>query len=232
MASNIDRTTSATSMALEQNGVTNNSAKDLQNKFLKLLTTQMRHQDPLNPLSNAELTSQLAQISTLESLENMRSTLLAITGQIDVSKSLNAVSLLDKGVLVPGNKILLGTSPTDPHARAATPAGVELRADAAKVEVKILDAAGNLVCKLDLGMQKAGVLSIAWDGKNDAGMAVSDGAYNMTVTASDAEGKAISAEALTFGKVQSLAYAGPELKLDLGLAGQTGLSNIRKVLGS
>jgi flagellar basal-body rod modification protein FlgD len=84
----------------------------------------------------------------------------------------------------------------------------------------------------NLGLQSAGVLPIVWDGNNDAGLPVPDGAYNMTVKAADTQGKAISAEALTFGKVNSVAYAGSELKLDLGLAGQTTLSNIRKVLGS
>jgi len=228
----IDSTTSATSLALQQSGVTANSAKDLQSRFLNLLVTQMRNQDPLNPMSNAELTSQLAQISTVESLENLRSTMLVINKQIDMSQAMNATSLMGKNVLIPGNKIALGApSLTDPNVREATPFGVGLNADAAKVEVNVLDAAGTVVRTFDMGSQNAGILSVAWDGKNEAGVTMPVGAYKMKVSATDAEGKAINAEALTYGKVNSV-VPGPELKLDLGLLGQTTLSNIRKVIGS
>src|SRR5690606_39604256 len=81
--------TDPTAMALAQSGVNSaSSAQSLQDRFLTLLVTQLKNQDPLNPMENAELTSQLAQISTVEGITNLKNTLLAISGQIDVSQSM------------------------------------------------------------------------------------------------------------------------------------------------
>ncbi|MFP3534807.1 flagellar hook capping FlgD N-terminal domain-containing protein, partial [Burkholderia sp. SIMBA_042] len=61
----VDQSTSKTGLGLAQSGANGTStAQGLQDQFLKLLVTQLKNQDPLNPMQNAELTSQLAQIST------------------------------------------------------------------------------------------------------------------------------------------------------------------------
>lgn len=54
------------------------SAKDIEDRFLTLLVSQIRNQDPLNPLDNAQLTTQLAQISTVGGIDRMNQTLSAI----------------------------------------------------------------------------------------------------------------------------------------------------------
>ena len=76
----------------------------------------MKNQDPLNPMQNAELTSQLAQISTVEGITNLKNTLLSIGGQIDVSQSMSAVAMIGKGVLVPGSKVKVGVDAQNPRA--------------------------------------------------------------------------------------------------------------------
>ena len=81
----------------------------------------MKNQDPLNPMQNAELTSQLAQISTVEGITNLKNTLLSIGGQIDVSQSMNAVAMIGKGVLVPGSKVKVGVDAQNPEGRVVTP---------------------------------------------------------------------------------------------------------------
>src|SRR3546814_12922187 len=107
-------------------------------------------------MENAELTSQLAQISTVEGITNLKNTLLAISGQIDVSQSMNAVSMIGKGVLIPGEKISLGTDASDPSKRVAKPFGIDLHDDAAKGSVKILDASGEVVRGFHLGAPGTG----------------------------------------------------------------------------
>lgn len=226
----VNSTTSQTSTS----GATSaSSAKAIQDQFLKLLVTQLKNQDPLNPMENAELTSQLAQISTVEGITNLNNTLMSISGQIDVSQSMNAISLIGKGVLVPGSKISLGTDANDPTQRVATPLGYDIPSDAAKVTVKIMDQAGNVVRTVELTDVKTGVYSYTWDGNTDSGTTVKDGAYTFQVTALDADNKSVSAEALTYGLVKSVDYSNNGLRLDLGVnGGQVSMLDIRKVLNS
>ncbi len=81
-----------------------NSAADLQSSFLTLLVAQLKNQDPTNPLQNNELTTQLAQISTVSGIEKLNTTLGSISGQIDNSQSLAASNLIGHGVMIPGTK--------------------------------------------------------------------------------------------------------------------------------
>ncbi|EDW1388237.1 flagellar hook assembly protein FlgD, partial [Salmonella enterica subsp. enterica] len=88
--------------------MTGSNAADLQSSFLTLLVAQLKNQDPTNPLQNNELTTQLAQISTVSGIEKLNTTLGAISGQIDNSQSLQATTLIGHGVMVPGTTILAG----------------------------------------------------------------------------------------------------------------------------
>ena len=168
----IDQSTSKTGLGLAQTGASGlNTAKGLQDQFLKLLITQMKNQDPLNPMQNAELTSQLAQISTVEGITNLKNTLLSIGGQIDVSQSMSAVAMIGKGVLVPGSRSRSGWTRRTPRA-----AWSRLRHRPAEgrrqVQVRISDANGAVIRTMELGEKKVGVYTLDWDGKNDAGVAM------------------------------------------------------------
>jgi len=200
---------------------------DTQDRFLTLLVTQLQNQDPMNPMDNAQVTSQIAQMSTVQGITQLNNTLLALTGQMDVSQSMQAAGLIGKEVLVPGTKISVGTADGVTH---TTPFGVDVISDAANVTVSIMDATGKVVRKLELGQQEVGVVSIDWDGKDDLGGAVNDGAYTISVAASDANGTPVSADALTHGKVGSVAYTANGLMLDLGLAGKYSLLDLRKIM--
>jgi len=213
------------------NAATQNLANETQERFLTLLVTQLQNQDPLNPMDNAEVTSQIAQLSTVNGITQLNNTLLALSGQIDVSQSMQAAALIGKGVLVPGEKIKLGSDPDDPSIRESTPFGVDLMSGASKIVVTIVDSNGKAVRDIELDPQEnAGVLSLDWDGKDNNGMDVPDGAYRIKVKASDAEGEEVAAETLTYGKVGSVAYTAEGLRLDLGLAGPVSLLDIRKVM--
>jgi len=203
---------------------------ETQDRFMRLLVTQLRNQDPLNPMDNAQVTSQIAQLSTVNGINQLNNTLLALSGQIDVGQSMQAANLIGKGVLVPGEKILVGVDPDDPAKRLSTPCGVDLVAPADKVTVTIMDANGNAVRKIELESQDAGVLTVDWDGMDDAGQPVAEGKYTIKVAATDADNKPVVAEALTYGKVDSVAYTSVGLRLEMGLAGAVGLLDIRKIM--
>lgn len=229
----VDQNTSTTGLGLAQSGANGSStAQGLQDQFLKLLVTQLQNQDPLNPMQNAELTSQLAQISTVEGITNLKNTMLAISGQIDVSQSMNAVAMIGKGVLIPGTKVKVGVDGDNAAERVVTPYGLDLQGDAQKVQVRISDSNGAVVRTIEMGEQKTGVYTLNWDGKNDSGVALDAGAYTVSVLATDGDGKKVNAEVLSYGQVKSVAYSTNGLRLDLGLDGQTSMLDVRKVIGA
>ncbi|QBY42940.1 flagellar hook capping FlgD N-terminal domain-containing protein [Arsenophonus nasoniae] len=90
-----------------QQNIKKKGSDDIQNNFLTLLLTQMKNQDPTNPMQNNELTTQLAQISTVQGVEKLNETVSGLTGQLHASQALNATKLVGQGVMIAGNKITL-----------------------------------------------------------------------------------------------------------------------------
>ncbi|WP_420375035.1 flagellar hook capping FlgD N-terminal domain-containing protein [Pollutimonas sp. H1-120] len=209
------------------NASNNNLMGDTQDRFLTLLVTQLQNQDPLNPMDNAQVTSQIAQMATVNGISQLNNTLLALSGQMDVSQSMQAAALIGKDVLVPGTKISLGG---EAGAKVATPFGVDLISPATKITVTIMDGSGKAVRQIELEPQSAGIISVEWDGKADGGAELPDGGYTIKVSASDEDGKEVAAGPLTYGKVASVAYSSNGLQLDLGLAGKVSLLDIRKIM--
>ena len=185
VVSNINDTSSsqAASSSSSVSSTGTNSSSDLQSSFLTLLVAQLKNQDPTNPLQNNELTSQLAQISTLSGIEKLNTTLGSISGQIDSSQSLQASSLVGHGVMIPGSTILAGKNSTS-ESVDTTPFGIELTQAAEKVTATITDGNGKVIRTLNMGAQTAGVHTFTWDGKLDDGTAAPDGAYNISFAAS------------------------------------------------
>lgn len=215
--------TDSTSQVLNGLGATSKLMADTQDRFLELLVTQLRNQDPLNPMDNAELTSQIAQLSTVNGITQLNQTLLALSGQIDMSTAMQASALVDRDVLVPGDKIAVGGGVT-------TPGGIDLISPAAKVTAEIVDRSGKVLRSYDLGAQPAGILNVWWDGLDEAGAAAPDGAYYLRVAATDASGAAVAASTLTYARVAAIDYGQGGVKLDLGIFGKADLGDIRQVL--
>jgi len=198
------------------------SAADLQNNFLTMLVTQMNNQDPLNPMDNSQLTSQLAQISTVSSMQTMNSTLQQLLGQVSASRAMNSATLIGHTVMVPGSQV----SVTD---GAASQFGVDIPSTADAVTVSVLDQNGNVVRTIDMKGQTAGVHDIAWDGKNDAGTAVPDGAYTFKANAT-ANGTSVQPVALVYGKVHSVSGDSSGVLVDLGNGQTAGVDDVRRIL--
>lgn len=200
---------------------------DTQERFLTLLVTQLQNQDPMNPMDNSEVTSQIAQLSTVNGINQLNNTLLALAGQMDVSQSMQAATLIGKQVLVPGAKIALGSQG---DVKVATPFGADIISPAASVTATILDGSGKAIKQIELGPQSPGVISIGWDGTGEGGVAVPDGAYTVQVAAADANGNPVGVQPLTSGQVGSVVTTSEGPKLDLGLAGLVSLLDIKKIM--
>ena len=197
------------------------SASATQDRFLKLLVTQMKNQDPLNPLDNAQVTSQMAQLSTVSGIDKLNSTLQALSNSMAVNQSVSATSMIGHGVLVSGSTVSL--------VNGQAVGGVELTQSADSVKVAIQDAAGNTVRTLQLGAQNAGVVPFAWDGQTDAGTAAANGAYKLTSEAVLAGNKATPAT-LAFGTVNAVTPGAQGVTLDVGQLGSFALSAVKQVM--
>lgn len=213
--------TSATGMANQlQNSAA--SAQDLQNNFLTMLVTQMNNQDPLNPMDNSQLTSQLAQISTVSGLQTMNATMTQLLQQTSASRAMNSASLIGHTVMVPGSQVAV---------TSGKPAGfgVDLPSVADAVTVDVLDANGAVVRTIDMKGQTPGVHDIAWDGRNDAGVPVADGDYTFQVKAT-ANGTSVQPIGLVYGKVQAVSGDTNGVLLDMGNGQSAAVDDVRRIL--
>lgn len=198
-----------------------NSAANTQDRFLKLLVTQMKNQDPLNPMDNAQVTTQMAQLSTVSGIDKLNSTLQALSDSMSANQSISATSMVGHGVLVPGSTMNL--------LNGQAIGGLDLAQPADSVIVKIQDAAGSLVHTMRLGAQKAGVLPLAWDGMTDAGKPAANGSYRFTAEAVLAD-NTTAAPTLAFGMVNAVTPGPKGATLDVGQLGTFALSTIKQVM--
>ncbi|MDD2700506.1 MAG: flagellar hook assembly protein FlgD [Sideroxydans sp.] len=219
----VDSVNSSTAGSSATSALTSSSADigATQDRFLKLLVTQMKNQDPLNPLDNAQVTSQMAQLSTVTGIDKLNSTVQALSSSMLASQSLQAVSMIGHVAQTDGDSMEL----TNGKAYG----GVELSQPADKVTVKITDASGVAVRTLQLGAQDTGIVDFAWDGMTDSGSAAADGQYTFTVAA-ELAGKTTDATTLSYGLVNSVAQSSSGVTVNIGNQGEVGLNTIRKIL--
>lgn len=196
------------------------SVQETQDRFMTLLITQMKNQDPLNPLDNAQVTSQMAQLSTVTGIDKLNTTLQALQSSYQTSQALQATDMIGHGVLVPGTDIALSDS------QAIFGADIEAPAD--NVRVTIMNASGTPVRTIDLGAQKAGTIPITWDGKNDLGTKVEDGSYKFEVKATSGNA-AVKSTALSFGEVVSVTTNAQGVKVTIPGLGTVGFGDIRQI---
>ena len=192
-----------------------------QDRFLTLLVTQLKNQDPLNPMDNSQVTSQMAQLSTVSGINQLNATVQALSASMTASQSLQATSMIGHAVLVPGNEIAM--------AKGSSNAAVEFSQAEDSVTVKISDAKGNVVRTLQLGAQNAGIADFQWDGKDDSGTTLADGAY--TYTASAVQGSTTSTPtSLTYGLVNNVSLTSGVAQLNVGNLGDVALDAVRRIL--
>lgn len=195
-------------------------SKETEDRFLTLLVAQMKNQDPLNPLDNAQVTSQLAQLSTVQGIEDMNSSLQALAASMGVNQMGQAANLIGRAVLVPGDSI----SP----AQLEDVIGFELSRPADKVTVDILDSGGGVVRSLDLGPREDGINVLAWDGLTGNGAAAPDGQYSFKINAVQG-GQQVSSTALHLGLVNSVSQGSTDVQLNLLGNDRVSYAEIRQI---
>lgn len=187
------------------------SAADMRDNFLTLFVTQLKNQDPLNPMDNAQMTTQLAQINTLKGIEEMNTSLASLLSAYNTSQALQAAGAIGSQILVEGNAMTLSGG--------AAQGGVTLASPADSVVLTIKDASGRVVQTEELGKQDAGMVAFNWDGKNAAGVQQADGQYTFSVKATSG-GASVTATPIQVGKVAAVVKSGSSFVLELS-NGQT-----------
>jgi len=179
-------TPGASAASAASTGTNPYSAQNLSQTFLQLLVAQLNNQDPLNPVDNAQLTSQMAQISTVTGIGNLNTSVSQLTAQLQQSASIQSAQLAGHSVMVAGNGLALGSTGSGGGVSAL--GGFDLPSAASSVTVTIQDANGKTVRTLQLGSKPQGFSDFSWDGSTDAGGTAAAGSYSYQVQATGASG--------------------------------------------
>ena len=161
--------------------------------FLYLLVTQLRYQDPMEPVESYEFVAQLAQFSSLEQLRNIGKGVEMALNMQRGSFSILAAQLIGKEVKVENYTLSWNGEPLQIQ--------YELSADAEDVIVNIYDAVGGLRRTIRVGAQNKGENRVEWDGKDDSGKSLEKGEYSFEVLALNKDRELIGAKGFIKGKV-------------------------------
>lgn len=208
----------STSGTSSSNGVGATTAQEMQDKFLTLLVAQLQNQDPTSPMDNAQLTSQMAQISTVSGIEKLNDTVSSVTSQFNQMQMLQGSSLIGHTVLTEGNALAL----TD---EGQGTAAFELAGKAANVTVTITNAAGELVDTVEMTGLDAGRNYFTWDGSDYAG---DKSQLRYSVKATNAE-STVNVTPLTASNVVAATVTNGKLMLELGSGATVDYSGIKSV---
>ena len=147
-------TTADTTTSNTKSSVTD--PNEAQDRFLKLLVAQLNNQDPMHPMDNAQMTSQMAQINTVTGIQQLNQTMQSMAGQFTAMQVLQGTSMIGRTVLTEGNT--LGTAADGTHTAA-----FDLEGPAANVKIQITTASGELVDTIEMGAGAAGRNYFTWD---------------------------------------------------------------------
>jgi flagellar basal-body rod modification protein FlgD len=172
------------------------------NDFLKLLITQLRHQDPLNPLDQNEFLAQTAQFTSLEQLQNIGGELAGLKSLAAGAGFAQNAALLGKTVSASGRDFVLGDG------GALLPFTLDRPA---ALEVEILDTQGAVVRRLVAGAREAGAQVVEWDGRDNSGRTLTPGTYHFRVLA-DGGAQALAVQ----GTLTGLSPAGGQMLYRIG----------------
>jgi len=185
-----------------------------QDRFLKLLITQIQNQDPLSPMDNAQVTSQIAQINTVSGIQQLNTTVQGLTGQFTQLQALQSANLVGRDVVVPGNVLDINSG--------VGQGGFELSSPADAVKVDVLSPSGQVIGSQALGALGSGSHSFNWP----AGTATNDSGLRFRVTATSGSVNSMPTM-LMRDRVNAINTSGKVLNLELQNAGSVPYSSVR-----
>lgn len=194
-----------------------------QEEFLKLMLTQFRNQDPLKPQDPAEFLSQLAQVSSVTGIAEMKNSIATLADSLYAGQALQAASVVGRNVLAPSDDATL-------TAGQAVAGAVDLPASTAAGFVRVFDASGVLVREIPLGARAAGLAGFEWDGRDRTGQAVAAGTYTFSA-GYGSDGQEVAAETYISKRVASVSLGGDGKRTEITTTDNEtmGLADIRAI---
>lgn len=184
--------------------------------FLRLMTEQMKYQDPLKPMDNKEFLGQLAQFSTVQGIEQMQSAMGSMANVMESDQALRAAALVGRDALVSADAVRIG--------EGGSLKGSVLNGDASQIRIDVIDASGKIVRSLPMAGEADGDTAWEWDGRNDQGQPVPAGAYKVRAYSGS------SALDVQFAaRIDSVSIESGGLVLNLSGLGSQPLSSIRRI---
>ena len=188
--------------------------------FLRLMTEQLQHQDPLNPMQNSEFLGQLAQFSTVQGIQGLQTSLDGLGTSLATDQMLRGASLVGRTVLVPSAKMALEGE--------GSVKGVVAAPDAGTVTFDITDANGQSVRKITVTAEKAGEVAFEWDGKDADGNRLAAGTYGVTATMGSGEARQ-DLSTYVESRVDSVTVGSDGVFLDLAGLGTAPLDYVLRI---
>jgi len=185
-------------------------------RFLKLLVAQMKNQDPLNPMDNAQVTSQMAQINTVDGIAKLNTTVQGLNAQFVQMQALQGASLVGREVTVQGDRLAI--------ADGTGQGGFELSSTADHVKLEVLSPAGHVLATQDLGALSAGRHSFDWP----AGTLTDAEGLHFRITATSGAAS-VPVTPLMLDRVEAVSAGGDTLTLDLLRSGLVPYSAVKTV---
>ncbi len=222
MTNTVSNLNQAASIGSAASAAAASGGKKIQDQFMTMLVAQIKYQDPTNPMDSSQMTSQLAQISTVDGINQLNSSMAEMSKTMQSGQTYQASSLIGKSVLAPGKAFNL--------VNGASAFAVQLPSAASSVIVSIKNSAGQTVDSMNLGTQSAGVIPLTWNGKDQAGNRLPDGTYTLQVAANTG-GKAVNGVGLTYAKVNAVGNDSKSgaTQLVLGNGATTSLSSVVQI---
>lgn len=183
----------------EESGEAAKPKKELgKDDFLKLLVTQLKFQDPFNPMQSQEFSAQLAQFSSLEQLFGINKTLTEIQESLASGNDENLTGYIGRTVKTSGDTVSVSGG--------VAGAGAYSLSEEADVNISIRNGNGAEIRNIQAGKMASGDHSVAWDGLDKYGKKVGDGVYSLVISAVDQDGGAVSADIYNKGEVTGVKY--------------------------
>lgn len=199
---------------------------EISDRFLKLLVTQMQNQDPLNPMDNAQVTSQMAQINTVTGIEKLNSTMSGMTDGFNQMQVLQGAAMVGHQVLLPGDKLSVSASKDAATGEISHTAvgGFQLSGAASQIKVEVLDASGKVVDTINDASLDAGIHSFQW--KVPPSMSKEGLTFKVTATNGST---VVPSTTLVSDTVDAVSNSNGKLNLELRNSGSTAYNKITSV---
>ncbi len=194
-----------------------------QNEFLKLMTTQLANQDPLQPMENGDFMGQIAQFGTVNGITDLLASFKDLAANLQSSQALQASNLIGRQVLVNLDQGYL------PQGGSLVGAA-ELASSSSDVAVNVFDSSGEVIARVELGAQPAGLTQFQWDGTTFGGQKAPAGRYRIEIEATYGDStESITPQVIDNVRSLTLGGLGQEMQVELENLGSVSFNQVNQI---